>query len=263
MIPQLCNSRNIRRLVAITGALCLLLPFGPGSRLAAATTIYTNGADFVTAIGILPMSLNEFTNQDEVGWLAHPIHSSLNGISYSITTQPALRLVGFEGAFSARDTSDEIVATFTSGNVTGVGGYFYPADTNAAPISGSVTVSVSDGTVTNLTILAGAPLPFLGFLSDGPLFTSVTVTNTSGIGYPALAHFYVIDGIPSPTITLTGANGLLISWYAAPTGFVLQASSNPYALTWTNVEVKPQEINTQFQVSLPLSGPAGFFRLKK
>jgi hypothetical protein len=260
---MLLSSIFHRRLRVLLRGLSLALLLYPGLPLGAATTVYTNEADFVAAIGILPVSLNEFTNQDDVGWLAHPIHSAMNGIDYSISSQPLLLLVGFAGALSTRDTNDEILVTFNSANVTGVGGYFYSADANAAPIAGSVTVSLSDGTTTNLVIQSGMPLPFTGFLSDGPLFTSFVVTNTSGTGNPALALFYAVDGIPTPVITLTGTNSLLISWYAAPAGFVLQASPDSTRGTWTNVGTSPLQIDTQFQVLVPNSGPAGFFRLKK
>ncbi|SRR6266567_1510481 len=63
----------------------------------AATIVYTNEADFLSALGGLPMFLNEFANSDYFGWLAHPIQASANGISYSIVSQPPARLVGFDG----------------------------------------------------------------------------------------------------------------------------------------------------------------------
>jgi hypothetical protein len=242
----------------ITGLVCGLLP----GTLSATTTVYTNEADFVAAFGILPMSLNEFSNADYVGWLAHPLRSNTNGISYYIVSQPPLYLVGYSGAVSTYHATDGILVSFTSGNVTGIGGYLYVADTNRSPVSGTLTVALDDGTTTNVTSTAGAP-PFIGFLSDGPIYNFFSITNNSGTGYPALSHLYVVDGIPTPSIALTPTNTLSISWYAAPTGFVLQASTDAQGTGWTNLNLTPQLTNNHFQVAVPLSGAAGFFRLIK
>jgi hypothetical protein len=230
----------------------------------AATVIYTNEADFVAAVGLQPIILNEFTNSDDLGWLAHPIQANSNGISYYITSQPnLLQLVGFDGALSTTDTNYGIAVTFTSGNVTGVGGHFFAADSNGAPLSGVVTVSLSDGTVTNLVSPSGGPVPFVGFLTDGLPFSSLNISYVSGGGTPALAHFYVADGVPALSIALAARTNVLVSWYAAPTGFVLQAASRLQTTNWTTFSAKPQLVQTQFQMLVPISGPTEFFRLKK
>ena len=250
--------------VRAIGGLCLVLAVwlcpGPAG---AATAVYTNEAAFLEAVGNLPIFLNELTNFGYQGWLAHPIKATSNGISYQIASEPPVHLVAFAGAVSTRSTNDGMIVSFTSENVTGTGGYFYAADADAAPVSGTVTMSLSDGTVTNVTSSAGQPPPFIGFLSDGPLLQFLTITNASGDAYPALAHFYAIDPVPSPSIASTGAGGLLISWSAASTGLVLEASEGVSGTVWTNVDLKPQTVSNQFQVALPISGRAGFFRLKK
>jgi len=107
--------------VAVAKAAYFLLALGllPNPALAA-TAVFTNETDFLTAIGNLPISLNEFTNFDYLGWLAHPIQANANGIDYQITSQPPLYLVAFDGAVSTFSTNDNIVVTFTSGNVTGL-----------------------------------------------------------------------------------------------------------------------------------------------
>jgi hypothetical protein len=229
----------------------------------AATTVYTNEADFVAAIGTLPAVLNEFTNSAYFGWLAHPIQVYTNAISYWIASQPPVRLVGFDGALSTHDTNDEILVTFTSSNVAGVGGYFYAADNNAAPVSGSVLVRLSDGTEATVASSTGAPPSFVGFLSDGPILTNLVVTDVSATAYPALSHLYVVEGIPSPSITLLAPPNLMISWYSATTGFVLQTCPDLNGNSWTNVNWTPQLTNNQFQVVLPRSDRMGFFRLVK
>ncbi len=251
---------RFRFLIALTG-LAMALLFSPSA--SAAVTVYTNEAAFLSAAGLMPIYLNEFTNFEYQAWLAHDIHASSKGISYYIATTPPVHVVASPGAVSTVATNDQLVAAFTSGNVTGVGGYFYAADTNAAPLSGEVTVRLSDGTSTNVSSTIGATPLFTGFISDGPIFTSFTLTNSSGLGLPALSHFYVVDGIPAPAIMVTVTNTLVISWYSAPTGFVLQASSQPTGAAWTNLNLTPRLMGSEFQAVLPLDGGARFFRLAK
>lgn len=229
----------------------------------AAITIYTNESDFVSAIGLLPNFVNDFSNDVYYGWLVHSVKANSNGISYAIISSPPLYLYGFPGVFSTVDTNDQIVVDFTSGNVTGAGGYFYSADTNAVPTDGSVTITLSDGTSTNVPSAVGEVASFTGFLSDGPVMTSLSVSNSSGTGFPAMAHFYAVDGIPGLSLTVTSTNMLLLSWFCQPTGFVVQASSQPFGGGWTNLSLTPQLVETQFQTLIPLTGQAGFFRLKK
>jgi hypothetical protein len=227
----------------------------------AATTVYTNESDFIAASTGLPTFVNEFTNLTFLGWLVHPIEQSSNGISYRITSVPALQVVAFDGAVSTGATNAALVVTFTSGNVTGVGGHFFAGDTNAALISGSVTVGLDDGTVATVDSVSGVPPAFVGFLSDGPVFNTLTITNSSGTGYPAMSHFIVVGGVPALSPALTSGNSLTLSWPTAPTGFVLQASTSLQGATWTNVDQTPQLTNNHFQESVPTSGSSGFFRL--
>jgi hypothetical protein len=228
----------------------------------AASTIYTNEADFVAAIGAQPVFLNEFTNSIFPGPQVHPIYAASNGISYAITSDPPLNVTAFNGAVSTVDTNDQLVVTFSSGNVSGVGGYLYTADTNAGVASGSVTISLDDGTVTNVSSTVGTPAPFIGLVSDS-LLNWMRLTNSDGAGWPALSHFYVVDGTPAVAIARTGASTLLLSWFAGPTGFVLQASSPVSGAGWTNVSTTPQIVGGKFQAIIPDSGAAQFFRLQK
>jgi hypothetical protein len=230
--------------------------------LLASSTIYTNEADFVAAIGVQPVFLNEFTNFIFLGQQVHPIYATNNGISYTVTSDPPLDVTAFDGAVSTVDTNDQLVVTFNSGNVSGVGGYLYSADANAGVASGSVTISLDDGTVTNVSSTAGTPAPFIGLLSDS-LLNWMRLTNSDGTGWPALSHFYVVDGTPAVSIALTGTNALRLSWFAGPTGFVLQASSTVAGAGWTNADATPQLVGSSFQATVPVSGPAQFFRLQK
>lgn len=261
MLELVCSAAPKRSgTQALTLVLLLWLPVSPG---AAATAIYTNETDFIAAAAQQPASLNEFADIGYLGQLAHPVQSNTNGISYYVTSQPNLHVVAFNGGLSTVETNDQLVATFTSANVAGVGGKFFAADANGTVLPGTVTVTVSDGTVAAATSSAGTPAPFLGFLTTGPLLTSLTLSNSSATGLPAMAHFYAVAGVPVPSIA-RGQNGsLLISWFGAPTGYVLQAAAQFPGGTWTNVPLTPQVVSNQVQVLLPSSGAAGFFRLLK
>jgi hypothetical protein len=246
------------------GRVAMLLTFlAAAQKSPGAVAIYTNETDFLTAISGLPTILNDFTNFGYTGWLGHDIQVSSNGISYYITSDPPLDIVAFQGGVSTIDVADTIVPLFTSSNVTGAGGYIYAvSDENGTLATGSLTVSLPGGVTTNVSSVQGAPPPFLGFLSDGPLLTSLNITNTSG-NYPALSHFYVAGGIPVPTILLTGANTMMLSWPAWATGFSVYACSRLSDDTWTNLNLTPQKVGNQFQVFVPVTGPAGFFRLAR
>ena len=250
-----------RRLLWVAG-LCVCA-LGSGLAARAATTVYTNEVDFLAATVGLPACLNEFTNLDYYGPLAHSIRISTNGIGFYLATAPRLHLTAFPGALSTVETNDQIVATFTSGNVTGVGGWFFSADTNAAPATGAVTLTLSSGDTATVASSAGNPAAFFGFVSDGPIFTSLSVTNSAGGGFPALGHVYVVDGIPAPVVKLNAGGGLLISWGAAPAGFGLQGASSVNGSGWTNVTQTPQTNGNEIEVTLPAAAGAGFFRLKK
>jgi hypothetical protein len=244
------------------GSGLMMMIFAGAQPACAGTAVYTNELDFLAAMGTLPVFLNDFTNFDYLGQLVHSIHASQGGISYSIFSQPPLHAVAFDGAVSTINTNDRIVVTFTSTNVTAVGGLFFASDTNATPVSGSVTLSLSDGTQIQVGSSQGAPAPFAGFVSDGPLIEFLTLTNGTSDAYPALSHLYVA-GPPALSIALKGSAGLLISWSAKPTGYVLQAVSDLPGSNWTDVSVQPQTVSNQLQVIVPGTGTAGFYRVRK
>ncbi len=58
-------------------------------------------------------------------------------------------------------------------------------------------------------------------------------------------------------------NAVLVSWPVAPTGFVLQSTTNLSTWIWTNVVNSISVSNNQNVVTLPLSDPQRFFRLQR
>lgn len=69
-------------------------------------------------------------------------------------------------------------------------------------------------------------------------------------------------GSPSINGSLTGGN-LTLSWPLASAGFALMTRTNLASGTWVVVSPTPQIVGNQWQVTLPVSGNAQFFRLQK
>jgi hypothetical protein len=68
---------------------------------------------------------------------------------------------------------------------------------------------------------------------------------------------------PLLSVALAGTN-LTFSWPAASAGFNLQSSSNLVLTVWSNVSSPPaQLVATQWQVTLPASASAGYYRLMR
>ena len=74
---------------------------------------------------------------------------------------------------------------------------------------------------------------------------------------------YAYQTIPSPQLNLTpSSTNLTLGWIVPSTNFKLQQSSN--LLAWADVTNPPvlNLTNLQNEVTLPLSGSSGFYRLK-
>lgn len=68
---------------------------------------------------------------------------------------------------------DPITLTFTSGNVTAVGGFFLVTDINGDIATGSITLTFNDGTTVTLTNQTLSS--FTGYVSPGLPITSLTI----------------------------------------------------------------------------------------
>ena len=68
----------------------------------------------------------------------------------------------------------------------------------------------------------------------------------------------------SPVISGSAAGGnLTLAWPLAAAGFILESSTNLAANAWVSVPISPQIVAGQWQVTVPQSGNAQFFRLTK
>ncbi len=114
-------------------------------------------------------------------------------------------------AMSVNSSLDDIIVTFTSGNVTAVGGQFFLTDLPGKIEAGNVKVNLSDG---SSATFASIPLGFNGFVTSasGPVITSLVVHSDVQVindGFATVDHFYAGAAVPEPTTMIAGALLLL------------------------------------------------------
>ncbi len=175
-----------------------------------AGVIYIDSATFIADLqpGYYLETFSSLT-----GTLPNPINFSSGGFSYS-----AFAPNGFYPTMTAGDrvlstsmSTDAITMTFTSGNVTAVGGYFYASDINGNVTTGTVTLNLSDGTSVTLTNPTAAT--FRGFMTAGVPITSLVIAldSPSGTEWPTVDDFYVGQSaaVPEPSSAILMAAGIL------------------------------------------------------
>jgi hypothetical protein len=137
-----------------------------------------------------------------------PLTFSQNGFSYAVT---AVNLNNpnvspkpfFDNTFGSPALSTDlinftsIVISFTSGNVTAVGGNIFTTRPGVGAQSQGMNSFLNDGTTLNVNSTTIAPGPFIGFTSDTPI-TSLTISIDNGSNRnPNLDNFYV-GAVPVP-----------------------------------------------------------------
>jgi hypothetical protein len=225
-------------------------------------TIYTNETDFVNALGASQSFLNDFNDLTGSEQYVHPLQYASNGLAYHITSNPNLQIWSLIGAISTTGTNVVIVTTFTNTNVHAVGGWFFLTNTNGAATDGSVSLALNGTSMTVIPSSTNGPM-FWDYVSGGPLLTNLTIQSDRAGGYPTLDHFYVAEGEPAFAPLVVTTHGLILSWPAPSTGYVLQTSTNLAGASWAAVAVTPQNTNQQMQVSVPSSDALRFYRLVK
>jgi hypothetical protein len=179
--------------------------------VAAHATWYTSEAAFVAAINptYYLEDFSSFTfgnplNGTQTTWAA----PGANGYGWTATTTssaPALGLYSNTSALSVNSANDGLVLNFTGSPVKAFGGIVANSDISGNLQAGTVTMTLSDATTSNITF-ATATSGFLGWV--GPTaFTSVTITATSGVtnNWPQLDHAYTgtAAAVPEP-MSMTG-----------------------------------------------------------
>jgi MYXO-CTERM domain-containing protein len=170
--------------------------------------VFTDSASFLA--NVQPGSyFNDFAS---VGAGATPSLSfNSGGFAYTVTAfgTGSQQLFNNPGLVSTDSAVDAIRITFTSGNVTAVGGNFFSSDINFNAIAASVTVALSDGQ--SVTFNSSSANDFRGFTSTQTI-TSLTIDAIdppAGPAWSTLDNLYVGQAIPAPgAMALLGLGGL-------------------------------------------------------
>jgi hypothetical protein len=139
----------------------------------AVTTTFTDSATFLSNT-----SSTYLETFNSLSVSSNTLAFSNSGFSYSVTATNVLYSgTGNTGSrFLGENTAtDTIAISFTSGNVTAVGGNFFLTDFLDNLIAGDITLTLNDGSVINLTSPTSTPTPFGGFTTDGAIITSLTI----------------------------------------------------------------------------------------
>lgn len=123
--------------------------------------------------------LEDFSSLVGPGEISSPIDFSGGAFAYTASTPGnfyAVQTPGGSGnqVLSTLFAEDAITLTFTSGNVTAVGGFFLVTDLNGDIATGSITLNFNDGTTVTLTNQTLST--FTGYVSPGVPITSLTVS---------------------------------------------------------------------------------------
>jgi hypothetical protein len=145
----------------------------------------------------------------------------VNGFSYNITVDnPSNSLLywgqGVFGSplstttFGVNGPNDDVIINFTGANVTAFGGNIFITDQFFGPVTGTMTVTLSDGS--NVVLNNPYQTSFVGFTSDTAI-SSVTISATGpGNTYITMDNLYVGVAVPAPgaaaVLGLAGVAGL-------------------------------------------------------
>jgi hypothetical protein len=125
----------------------------------------------------------------------------------------ALPLTGTPDALTTSAFGDTLGFTFTSGNVTAVGGDFFSADFQGLldPLA-LVQVVLSDGSTVRLPNGGNSPNDFIGFYIDQTAFPGVFITSLQITPYVLVGDDLVRNGNESAAVS-----NLYVGAYQAPT----------------------------------------------
>ena len=134
-----------------------------------------------------------------------PYTFSSNGFTYDASTPSTDTLFTVSPdssnfsdiALSTASSATPITLTFTSGNVTAVGGSFFLTDFPGNAAAGTVVVTLDDGTTQTLTGTSKDPEPFVGFTSNVPI-ASLTMTTGVNFYFNTINNLVVGTAVPEP-----------------------------------------------------------------
>ncbi len=202
----------------VSGAVLAALVFLVAS--AQAGTVYTDQPSFLAQLQ--PGYYLETFQGIPLGFLTSPM--GFSSVPYSYTASAPNGLWGQYAPSSGSDVVlsintayDTLRFDFTSGNVTAVGGYFFPTDFNGNLTTGNTVLTLSDGTA--VALVDGTPASFVGFTTDpGQWITSLTVDAVDTPGDPPIYRWPTVNdlyvgqsgAIPEPATGALLAGGVLL-----------------------------------------------------
>lgn len=188
----------MQRIVVALLLTFLMLP----TQASAQVTIYTSQTAFLAALSSTPAYYKE--TFDSLPLDSTPIFNfSSSPYSYTATAPTSNSFVNntpdsVDVWLSPASNTDSIVFSFTSNNISAVGGFFFTTDSGGLATAGTIQVTV-DGNPTQ-TITLTDPTSFMGFTSFSP-FSTLTVTAVQGNDdlWPNANDFIVgVAAVPEP-----------------------------------------------------------------
>lgn len=155
-----------------------------------AATVFTGQGSFLSMLAP-GYYLETFQNTNPPTYL-------FGGFGYTATVSGGT--IYDSGSFIGNfNQAQSFTLTFTTGNVTAVGGNFYLADINDVFQSEPLTITLSDGTTDTFT--PATVDGFRGYATNGTLITSLTMSVSPGGRFNTLDNLIVGAAIPEPAGT--------------------------------------------------------------
>jgi hypothetical protein len=202
------------------------------------------------------------------------ILETTNQVGQSSTVFTRLVAQGDENAMGFSVAFDPTVLTFASATNGGnAAGALLNVNTNRLNIGRvGIALSLSVGSkfpagtqeVIKLTFLAApsatgtTPLTF----TDTPIFREVSDITATALP-TAYTGVNLVLSVPGPLLSITKSpEGLVLSWPASATNFVLESSSD-VSTNWTGITIPLITNGQSINAALPVTEQQQFFRLKK
>jgi hypothetical protein len=171
----------------------------------AVTTTYNDSATFLTNTSATYLETFESI---PLRTIENPLAFSQGGFSYTVSAPN--RLWGGSGDGSpgskflgTQNPNDALTISFTSNNVTAIGGNFFLNDTDDNRIAGTITLTLNDGSVIKLNSATSGAIPFGGFTTDGLKITSLTMSDLDPTTWNNFDNLYVGTAITNVNPTAT------------------------------------------------------------
>ncbi|MCV2360724.1 PEP-CTERM sorting domain-containing protein [Paucibacter sp. TC2R-5] len=161
----------------------------------ATTTVHTSSASFLGHVSAGAYTEN-FDAVDQGSLPLGPVNFSAGGFSYDVSAFGDLFASG--GALGTSNYNKALTITFGGANVTAVGGNFFATDDAGQIQSLSLTLTLSDGTVTSFQPSSMLD-SYRGFTSDLAI-TSLVVSGPGAASYGNIDNLTVgVSAVPEPS----------------------------------------------------------------